>query len=131
MRGLQDLLHLGSGVGEHLRIGVGGRAGGIAEMSEQVGGSPEQLHAGLGHLLRDRLDHRLEIPGRFGERAGLGSDVPIVETEVRQAELGEELEGGIKLGAAAVIGSAAPSSHGRSKVPAPKTSLPGQLNECQ
>ena len=32
---------------------------------------------------------------------------------------------------AAAIGSPPPPSQGRSKVPAPNTSLPGQLKECQ
>ncbi len=34
------------------------------------------------------------------------------------------------LAVAAAIGSARASSHGRSKVPEPNTSEPGQANEC-
>ena len=46
LRHLEHVLDLGRGVGEHLGIGVRGRAGLVARMAEQVGRAPQQLSAG-------------------------------------------------------------------------------------
>ena len=124
-------LDLGRGVGEDLGVGVGRRAGRVARMAEQVGGPPQQLHAGPRHVPLGLGDDRLEVGRRLGEGAALGRDVAVVEAVVRDAELVEELERRVELRpGAAPSGRRRGCSHGRSNVPDPKTSEPGQLNEC-
>ncbi len=40
---VERLLHLGRGVGEDVRVGIGGRAAHVARMGKEVGRAPEQL----------------------------------------------------------------------------------------
>ena len=79
VRHLERLLHLRRGVGEHLGIGIGRRAGGVAPVAEQVGRAPEQPHAGARHLRLDALEHAVEQRVALAQRRAFGRDVAIVE----------------------------------------------------
>jgi hypothetical protein len=94
---LEHRLDLRSRIGEDLRIGIGGGAGGVARVAEQVGGAPEQADAGPVHVRLQLVDHGQEVHGRLGEGLPLGHKVAVVEAEIRGPELLEELEGGISL----------------------------------
>ena len=96
--GLEHQLHLRRRVGEHLRIGIRGRARGVAGMAEEIRGAPQELRAGPGHVGLDLDEDHVEVRPRFGERPALRRDVAIVEAKERDAELRDELEGGIELG---------------------------------
>ena len=61
-------------------------------MAEQVGGTPQKLHARVLHLLCSLVDHPLEEPGRLSSIGSRGSDVHVVEAEERCTQLLEELE---------------------------------------
>ena len=50
MRRLEHVLDLRGRVGEDLGVGIGGRAGRVARVAEQVGGSPQQPDAGALHV---------------------------------------------------------------------------------
>ena len=100
MRGVDHVPHLRGGVGEHLGIGVGGRAGRVPRVGEQVGRPPQQLDAGLGHLLAGPVDHGIEVRSGLLEAVAFGRHVDVVEREELHAELGDELEGCVLLGPA-------------------------------
>ena len=102
MRRLEHRLHLGGGVGEDLGVGVRRRAGGIARMTEQVGGAPQQAEPGPFHVLLDGRGDGVEIGAALREAMPLGGDVAVVEREERHAQRGEELERGLDLGARGV-----------------------------
>jgi hypothetical protein len=61
-------------------------------VAEGVAGPPEEPDPGALHVPFGVLDHRLEVSLRLRERGAKGSNVDVVETEERCAELGEELE---------------------------------------
>ena len=108
---LHRLLHLRGRVGEDVGVGVCRRAAHVARVGEEVGGAPEELHAG-GALEVPGVGHQLvEVAVGLGEGAALGRDVAVVKAP----------EG---------IGSL-PDSHGRLIVPGPNGSPPTPRNECQ
>ena len=98
VRGLHRVAHLRCGMGKHLRVGVGGTAGGVAGMGEQVGRAPEQAHTGLGLLLGGPLDEDIQVGFRLAQRLAGRRHVHVVEAIERRAQLGEELERGVLLG---------------------------------
>ena len=89
--------HLASGVGEDIGIGIGRRARHIAAMREQVRCAPEQAHLGLRHLLLEQVGDRIEVGDRLGERIAFRRDVGVMESEERNVEQAEQLEGDIRL----------------------------------
>ncbi len=95
--GVDAVLHLRRGVGEDVGVGVGGGAGRIAGVHECLRGAPQQLRVRLGHLRFGVVDHRVEVGAALGEGGALGRDVAVVEAVEGNAELGEELEGGVHL----------------------------------
>jgi hypothetical protein len=99
VRRLEHGLDLRSGEGEDLRVGVGRGAGGVPWVSEQVRGAPQQAQAGALHVLLDGGADRIEVGAALGEGTPVGRHVAIVEGEEGHAERGEELEGGVDLGA--------------------------------
>ncbi len=92
---LERLLHLRGGVGEDMGIGIGGRARHVAGVGEEIGGAPEELHAGRLLQLLGMGDDLVEVAVRLGEGAALGGDVAVVEGVEGGSDLGEELEGGV------------------------------------
>jgi hypothetical protein len=94
---LHRVLDLCRGVGEHLRVGVGRGAGGVAGVREDVGCSPQQAYARRGHLGLDRFDHTVQVACRRREGVAGRGDVDVVEGEVGGPEFDEELEGGLEL----------------------------------
>ena len=94
---LQHGLDLRGRVGEHVRIGIGGRTGRVARMAEQVGGSPQEPGARARHVALRLPHHRVEVRPRLREGAPLRRDVAIVEAVERHAQLGDELEGRLQL----------------------------------
>src|SRR6185503_13448859 len=97
MRGLEHVLDLGRGVGEHLRIRVRGRAGHVPGHAEQVGGAPQQPEAGPAHLPLDEVDDLVEERDGLLPGALLRRDVTVVEAEEGDAQLVQELEGRLDL----------------------------------
>ena len=83
--------------GEHLGVGIGRGARRVAWVTEEVGGPPQELDAGPGHVAGDEVDDRVEIGLRRGECRALGCDVPVVEAEEGNAKLGKEFERRIDL----------------------------------
>ena len=71
-----------------------------------------------------------QVRGLLSKRCALGRNIVIMGV-VRHPELLEELERHPIFDRAASIGARFGSNQGRSNVPSPKASLPGQLNECQ
>jgi len=89
------LLYLRSGVGEDMGVRVGGGAVHEARVAEEVGGAPEELHAG-GLLQLFRVgDDLVEVLVGLGEGLAFRRDVAVVERVEGGADLGEELEGGV------------------------------------
>jgi hypothetical protein len=73
-------------------LGLGGAVD-VARVGEQVGRAPQQLDAGPLLVLRERVDHDVEVLVALGERRPLGSHVAVVEAVEADAELLHELEG--------------------------------------
>ena len=86
-----------SGVLEQLGIGVGRGARLEPWVREQVGGAPQQAHAGALLMGGGQFHHLVEVAARLGEGRALGRDVTVVEAVERRAELGEEFEGDLHL----------------------------------
>src|SRR5262249_1211744 len=93
VRRLEAMLHLGRRMGEHLGIRIRGGARRVARVAEQVGGAPEQAHAGALHVALRRLEQAVETRAALGEGGALGREIAVVEAEERDAELLEQLEG--------------------------------------
>jgi hypothetical protein len=107
LRDLQHVLDLGSGIGEHRWIRVGGCAGLVAGVAEQVCRAPQETHTGSFLVARRLVDERVEVVAKRGERIAFGGHVTVVEAVVGDADLLEELEGGGHLDAGrlhAVVG---------------------------
>jgi len=66
VRQLQHVPHLRRGVGEDLGVGVGGRAGHVPPVREQIGRAPEQPHTArlhaLGQPLADAPHVKVRLP---------------------------------------------------------------------
>ena len=93
--GVEGALHLRGGVGEDVGVGVGRGAAHVARVREQVGGAPEEFHAG-GFLEGLGVgDDGGEVLVGLGERGALGGDVAVVEAVERRADFLEKLEGGV------------------------------------
>ena len=90
---LEHVLDLRRREGEHLGIGVRGRAALVARMGEQVRGAPQQPDAGPFLVARGIVGQRVQVRAEVGEARPLRRDVAVVEAVARHAELGEELEG--------------------------------------
>jgi hypothetical protein len=97
VRRLEHVLHLGGRVREDVGVRVGGGTGGVARMTEQVRGAPQQPHAGALHPTLHLLEHAVEVGVALGEGCSLGRHVAIVEAEEGVSELLEELEGHLAL----------------------------------
>src|SRR5690606_10282454 len=68
----------------------------VPRIAEEIGGAPQQLHAGrLLKLLRVR-DHLVEVAVRLAERAAFRGDVAIMEAPEGRLDLLEKLERGIE-----------------------------------
>ena len=98
MGGVHAVPHLGGGVGEQLGVGIGGRPGLEARMTEEVGGAPQQVDAGPFHVAGRILDELVQDGAGLLERVALGGHVTIVEAVEGHRELLEELEGRFHLG---------------------------------
>ena len=92
-----DVLHLRRGVGEDIRVGIGGGARHVAAVGEEVRGSPEKLDLRLLHLLREDVGDLAHVLVRLGEPRSFRRDVAVVEGEEGNAEKLEHLEGDIGL----------------------------------
>ena len=66
-------------------------------MAEEVRRAPEELDAGLALPLLGEGDDALEVGHAPGRGLARGCDVPVVEAVEPDAELREELEGGVEL----------------------------------
>ena len=73
LRHLEHVLDLGGGVGEHLGIGVRGRAGLVARMGEQVGRAPQQPDAGPLLVVGGVVGERVEVRAELGEASPSGA----------------------------------------------------------
>ena len=60
MRRLEHVLDLGGRIREYLGVGIGGRAGSVSRVAEEVGGAPEQPDAGALHVGFDLVHDGLE-----------------------------------------------------------------------
>ena len=97
-RDLEGFLHLSSGVGEDMGIGIGGGAAHIARIREEVGRAPEEFDAG-GFLQRLGVGHeRIEMLVGLGERAALGRNVAVVEAPERRADFLKKFKRGVHPG---------------------------------
>ena len=93
---LERLLHLRSGVGEHLRVRIRRGAAHVAGMGEKIGRAPEQSHARIPlQCLRVR-DEIIEQAICLAQRIPFGCDVAVVEAPERRLDLDVELERGIE-----------------------------------
>ena len=129
---LEHVLDLRRGEGEHLGIGVGRRARLVARVREQVGGAPQEPHAGPLLVAGGVVGQRVEVgaerrearrpPGRRRDR-GSSSTACRASRRTRTRRPSSSR--------AAAISSSAGASHGRSSVPMPNMSTPGHANECQ
>ena len=122
---LQAVLHLRGRVGEDLRVGVGGRAGRVARVAEQVGGAPEQADSGGLHPSRHPLGDARDVVVALREGGALGRDVAVVKAEERHSQLLEELERGVQLALAGLEAVGPGQPRMRSSVAAPNMSTPG------
>ncbi len=97
---LDHLAHLQGGPGGDLGIGIGGRAGHVAAVAEQVGGAPEQLHPGARLMARQHVDGAVQVGDVLAGRGRVGHHVHVVEGVERRAQLLEKGEGvqGLELG---------------------------------
>ncbi len=113
---VEGLLHLRGGVGEHLGIGVGGRAGHEARIGEHIGRAPQELHARALLVGGEHVDHAVEQVVALGQRLALGHHVPVVEAVVGIAQLLEKLEsrGGLLFGQLQLVAVAVPRTTERS-----------------
>ena len=89
---LHRLLDLRRGVGEHVRVRVGGGAVHVARVGKQVGGAPQQADAGVDLQLLGKVDYLVQVAVRLRQRRALGGDVAVVEAVVVHAEAGDEVE---------------------------------------
>ena len=97
VRQLEHVLHLRGGIGEDLGVGVGRGAGHVAPVREQVGRAPQQLDAGLRHLLLEDFADAPHVQVRLGQRLALGRDVAVVEGEEGRAQHLKQFEGDVGL----------------------------------
>ena len=104
MGDFHGLFDLGSGEGEDVEVGAGGRPVHVARVGEQVGRAPEELDAGARLLVLEDLDDLVKVGVAFLEVLAFGCDVAIVKGVERNAELFEEFEG--DLGLALGVGDA-------------------------
>ena len=95
---IEGLLHLRRGVGEDMGVGVRGRTAHVARVGEQVGGAPEQLHAGGLLEVLGVGDDAVEVAVGLSEGLALGGDVTVVEAVERRADFLEKLKRGIEPG---------------------------------
>ncbi len=95
--GVEGILHLGAGAGDDVEVGIGGRAVHVAGMAEEVGRAPEQLDAGSIHLFPGIVGDGGQAALRLRQGAGLVDQIEIVKAEIGDADLGDELKGGVHL----------------------------------
>ena len=93
--GVHGVLDLDHGAGCDVEIRVGGGAVHVALVTEDVGGAPKELDAGLGLLLLEVSDDLLEIGLILLDGGGLVDEVYIVEAIVSDTELLHDLETGV------------------------------------
>ena len=96
---IHAVLHLGGRTGVDLGVRVGGGTGHVPRVAEQAGRAPQQTDTGALHMGGHVVGEFVQVGGLLGKRRAGGSDIVVVEAEVRDAELLEELEGGCHLGA--------------------------------
>ena len=99
MGGLECMFHLAGRVREYFGIGIGGRSGCVPRVAEEIRGTPQQSDPGAFHVRRRVVHHRVEAATRLGEGVRLGCDVVVVEAEEGDAELLDEFERRVHLGA--------------------------------
>ena len=92
-RDLHRLFDLGTGIGEDVEIGAGGRAVHEAGVAEEVGGSPQQLDARPSLFVLEDLDDLIEVLVAFLEVVAFGGDIAVVKRVERGTELFKQLEG--------------------------------------
>ena len=102
--GVDGRFELRARAGEEREFRVGRRAVHVARMAEEIGRAPEQFHAGGRLLFLGMANDGLKAFFGLGERGRLVNQVGVVETIIRRAELGDELEGRVHLVAGALHG---------------------------
>lgn len=90
-------LHLSGGIGEDVRVRIGGRPRHVPAVREEVCGSPQKLRFRGFHLARENVADLVEIANAFREVGPFGSRVAIMEAEEGDAEPVEHFEGDIRL----------------------------------
>ena len=88
----EGFLHLRGSVGEGVGVAARGGSVRVARMGEELGGAPEELHAGLLLLGLEELGDGVEPLVRLLEGRAVRGDVAVVEGVVRRAELLANLE---------------------------------------
>ena len=95
VRDLHRLLNLGGSVRNDGRLRVGSAAGVVAVVREEVRGAPQQLDARLLLLLLEVRRNLVEVGVGLLQRRALRGDVGVVKCIVLNAELADELKGGV------------------------------------
>ena len=96
--GFEARAHGRGGEGEHVRIGIGRRAGHVAAMREEIGRAPQQLDLGLRHLGFEHVEHRGEIVQMLLDGLADRRHVGVVEGVEGHVEQAEQVEGDVGLG---------------------------------
>ena len=91
--GVEGLCHLGRRARKYIRVGVGCGSGGVARVSKEVRGAPQQPDARFLHVAFEIVENRGEVGATLGERFALGRYIAVVKAEEGNPELGEEFEG--------------------------------------
>src|SRR5208282_2373609 len=128
VRRVDGVLHLRSGIREHLRVGIGRRARHVARMAEEVGRAPQELHPGRLHLASEDIGHLGEVSSEFGEARALRNASLSWKVKNGKPRVENMSKATSALRRAAFMSA---PSHGRSKVGAPNMSEPIQAKLCQ
>ena len=94
---LEHVFDLASGIGEYIRVRVGGGPGHIAAVGEEICRAPKQPGARRFHLTGENLADLAHIAIAFGQRRAFGGDIGIMEAEERNIEQVEKFKRYIRL----------------------------------
>ena len=97
-RGIHRFFHLQCRQRKNFGIRIGGGARHEAAVAEQVGGAPQQLHAGGLLLQAQHIDHLVQMVHAVARGDTLRRDVAVMKAIIRRAEFLKELKRRIRLG---------------------------------
>ena len=87
---------LGGGIGKDVRVARCGGAVHVSRVTKEVRSPPKELDSRLAHQPLDIVANFVEALVRLGKRQRLGSDIPVVKTEILEPQLLHELESAVR-----------------------------------